>query len=206
MTHTEALKPCPFCGSTNLSTEDARDFVACGDCYTEGPCNPGQGSAVNIEAWNRRALSAPAAPEPVAMAPEREPLGTVRYWLGAYSDPKSGPHFMGHGMVVAMLRDYLTMREAEATPAAPSVPSSCGLTECEGKPRCSRCEKWAAAPSVPAGWRLDVDPSLKWVSIINAQSQCGQDFYPDRDPLVFAFLRDLAAPQPGAPTPTAEGE
>ena len=57
-----------------------------------------------------------------------------------------------------------------------------------------------AAPSVPAGWRLDVDPSLKWVSIINAQSQCGQDFYPDRDPLVFAFLRDLAAPRPGAPT------
>lgn len=52
-----------------------------------------------------------------------------------------------------------------------------------------------AAPAAPAGWR--VERGEKWASIINTESQCGQDFYPDRDPLIFAFLCQLAAP--GAP-------
>jgi len=56
-----------FAGAGGFSTEDARDFVSCGDCYTEGPCNPGQGSAANIEAWNRRALSAQPPADPTAL-------------------------------------------------------------------------------------------------------------------------------------------
>jgi len=48
-----------------------------------------------------------------------------------------------------------------------------------------------AARSAPDGWELQATD--KWASIINKSSQCGQDFYPDRDPLIFAFLRALAA-------------
>lgn len=48
------LKPCPFCGSTDISTENARDFVMCLGCKTEGPVAIGMGSAHNIEAWNAR--------------------------------------------------------------------------------------------------------------------------------------------------------
>lgn len=72
------IQPCPFCGSTNLSTDDARDFVSCLDCYTEGPCNPGQGSAANVEAWNQRALSAqpPADADALTEATARYTLPT----------------------------------------------------------------------------------------------------------------------------------
>jgi hypothetical protein len=44
---------------------------------------------------------------------ERQPIDSIRYWLNAYSDRASGPHFMGHGIVVKMLGEYLAMREAE---------------------------------------------------------------------------------------------
>ena len=50
-----ALLPCPFCGGTDLSLEDARDFISCGTCWTEGPVTLGAGTAHNIERWNARA-------------------------------------------------------------------------------------------------------------------------------------------------------
>ena len=65
----------------------------------------------------RRAAIAGAAPK--AEAGELQPVETIRYWLNAYSDPASGDHFMGHGMVVTLLREYLAMREAAAL-AAPA--------------------------------------------------------------------------------------
>jgi hypothetical protein len=54
-----------------------------------------------------------------------------------------------------------------------------------------------AQAAEPPGWELEVGAS-GWVSIRNIASQCGQDFYQDRDPLIFAFLKALAAPNPGA--------
>jgi len=45
---------------------------------------------------------------------QRQPIESIRYWLDAYRDPASGPHFMGHGRVVQMLAEYLAMREHEA--------------------------------------------------------------------------------------------
>jgi Lar family restriction alleviation protein len=61
------LLPCPFCGSDDLYTDNARDFIACCNCGTEGPVGIGQGSAHNIARWNvRAALAAPGqAPQPL---------------------------------------------------------------------------------------------------------------------------------------------
>lgn len=39
---------------------------------------------------------------------------TIKYWADAYSNPASGEHFQGHGMVVALLREYASLREALA--------------------------------------------------------------------------------------------
>ena len=56
----------------------------------------------------------PAPESPDAAQVEMQPLDTIRYWLDAYTSPASGPHFMGHGMVVAMLREYLALRQTSA--------------------------------------------------------------------------------------------
>lgn len=42
---------------------------------------------------------------------------TIKYWADAYSNPASGEHFQGHGMVVALLREYASLREALAEQA-----------------------------------------------------------------------------------------
>lgn len=57
-----------------------------------------------------------------------------------------------------------------------------------------RAHPAAAAPAVPQGWTIETGPAL--VSIRNTETQCGQDFYPDRDPLIYGFLRALAAIDP----------
>ena len=58
-TDEQPLLPCPFCGSANLSVEDARDFISCLDCHTEGPCDIGIGSDYVRKSWNERAQQAP---------------------------------------------------------------------------------------------------------------------------------------------------
>lgn len=50
------LKPCPFCGSTNLSLTESLDmymFVNCEICNSAGPSKKTGNEA--IEAWNHRA-------------------------------------------------------------------------------------------------------------------------------------------------------
>lgn len=65
----EALKPCPFCGGTDInpagcSTSDG-DVAVCGDCGADGPHpeNKHNGTVIadGAEMWNRRAESPPAA-------------------------------------------------------------------------------------------------------------------------------------------------
>lgn len=53
----------------------------------------------------------------------------------------------------------------------------------------------------PAGWQLESGSG--WISIRNLASQCGQDFYKDRDPLIYGFLAALDADKP-SPGPGAE--
>jgi Lar family restriction alleviation protein len=56
----EALKPCPFCGSDNVSASYSTNldnvichrFVECEDCAACGPTDPDETRA--IAAWNTR--------------------------------------------------------------------------------------------------------------------------------------------------------
>ena len=60
---TEALKPCPFCGSDDVEALDmeGKHYVVCYDCALEGPFHKSR--AAVIAAWNTRAaLAAPAVP------------------------------------------------------------------------------------------------------------------------------------------------
>ena len=71
----EPLKPCPFCGSTELDTErDVRGhlgYVECRGCHAQTG-----DSRVAIAAWNRRV--APAVPSDEAVARELERLRAFR--------------------------------------------------------------------------------------------------------------------------------
>ena len=69
--------PCPFCGSTNIRTDDARDFLACMDCHAEGPGNIGMGSNYAVEAWNRRAAIAAHVPAVLAAVPAQPGIRTL---------------------------------------------------------------------------------------------------------------------------------
>jgi hypothetical protein len=59
-----------------------------------------------------------AAPEPTIL----QPLETIRYWLDAYSNPASvRTALKGHGMMAALVREYLAVREiAAAHPQQPA--------------------------------------------------------------------------------------
>lgn len=48
------LKPCPFCGSTNIELDHTDISVVCGDCAAEGPFGDAD-MEFAIEAWNNRA-------------------------------------------------------------------------------------------------------------------------------------------------------
>lgn len=43
--------------------------------------------------------------------PVLSPIVTIETWRNAYSNPESGEHFMGHGMVVQLLSEYLHLRK-----------------------------------------------------------------------------------------------
>lgn len=46
------------------------------------------------------------------------PLATIEGWAEAYSNPASGQHFQGHGMVVKLLREYAALRRSKDGSAA----------------------------------------------------------------------------------------
>lgn len=57
----EELKPCPFCGGTDLDALDmeGKHYVVCYDCALEGPFHDSR--AAVVKAWNRRAAVAQPA-------------------------------------------------------------------------------------------------------------------------------------------------
>ena len=76
---TDALKPCPFCGSDDVEALDmeGKHYVVCYDCALEGPLH--ESRAAVVAAWNRRALAAPAVP--VAWHCPRDPdSATAFFW------------------------------------------------------------------------------------------------------------------------------
>ena len=50
----DEIQPCPFCGSDELSIEDAVDewTVHCDECFAKGPTGPTE--AIAYERWNFR--------------------------------------------------------------------------------------------------------------------------------------------------------
>jgi Lar family restriction alleviation protein len=55
----KAIKPCPFCGSSNLHEEkDFPFFVHCAGCATDGPLR--DDADTSREAWNTRQEGATA--------------------------------------------------------------------------------------------------------------------------------------------------
>jgi Lar family restriction alleviation protein len=106
---TPELLPCPFCGSTNLTTEDARDFMACLDCHAEGPARMGQGSTAAIEAWNRRPAATPAATD------ERELTDDdIERVLAQTMDKVASSHGMHAMHLNADITNHKTLRNAFA--------------------------------------------------------------------------------------------
>jgi Lar family restriction alleviation protein len=68
---TETLKPCPFCGGTDIDTHFSLDgagnvTTGCMDCGASGPETATPDEEKGAEAWNRRALDAGSVREVVA--------------------------------------------------------------------------------------------------------------------------------------------
>lgn len=91
---TDALKPCPFCGSDDVEASDmeGKHYVVCYDCALEGPLH--ESRAAVVAAWNRRALAAPAVPPgwqlvPVEPTPAMLEAGLKRKALALWKDGAS---------------------------------------------------------------------------------------------------------------------
>lgn len=52
------------------------------------------------------------------------PLDGIQVWIDAYTNSANGPHFMGHGRIVQLLREYLALRKLLAQRVPPPLPES----------------------------------------------------------------------------------
>lgn len=79
------------------------------------------------------------------------------------------------------------------------LPGAPSASERQQGGRCAGCDIPNGCPEycrcAPDEWAIERGNG--WVSIRNKTSQCGQDFYPDRDPLIYAFLQAIR-PAPAA--------
>ena len=110
---TDALKPCPFCGSDDVEALDmeGKHYVVCYDCALEGPFHKSR--AAVIAAWNTRA--APAVPPGWQLVPV-EPTEAL-LWAGMndemrwhtleYDDMPGDACLHCHGDGMDPDRDYL---------------------------------------------------------------------------------------------------
>ena len=90
--------------------------------FEQALAEPVQKGSCGHESCDCRSYCKKQQPAPVQQEPiDLHPIETIKYWVDAYSDPASGEHFMGHGMVVTLLREYLSLREATPPAAQPLV-------------------------------------------------------------------------------------
>lgn len=52
------------------------------------------------------------------------PLDGIQIWIDAYTNAANGPHFMGHGRIVQLLREYLGLRKLLAQRVPPPLPET----------------------------------------------------------------------------------
>ncbi|BEV15093.1 hypothetical protein HBDW_18810 [Herbaspirillum sp. DW155] len=52
------------------------------------------------------------------------PLDGIQVWIDAYTNAANGPHFMGHGRIVQLLREYLGLRKLLAQRTPPPLPET----------------------------------------------------------------------------------
>ncbi|WP_240733887.1 hypothetical protein [Herbaspirillum huttiense] len=52
------------------------------------------------------------------------PLDGIQVWIDAYTNAANGPHFMGHGRIVQLLREYLALRKLLAQRTPPPLPET----------------------------------------------------------------------------------
>jgi Lar family restriction alleviation protein len=97
----QELKPCPFCGSTNLNVTHESSYVMCYGCDADGPVT--RPSAAAIAAWNNR-----AAPVP----PAGEEIGALIDHLDDYIARINGDD-RGADATVNELRAHVTRLQAE---------------------------------------------------------------------------------------------
>ena len=124
---TDALKPCPFCGSDDVEALDmeGKHYAVCYDCALEGPFHKSR--AAVIAAWNTRAaLAAPAVPPDVMRDAERYRwLRTSNShhlhnsaWLASLTAVKDGPCDIFSADEVPALLDAEIDRRMAAAPTA----------------------------------------------------------------------------------------
>lgn len=81
MTKAPELKPCPWCGGTNITKVDdgESEWLICANCEATGPYSPDAYAAnLSIEqAWNTRAY---LAPDRAAFQRMREALERIQNW------------------------------------------------------------------------------------------------------------------------------
>lgn len=97
---TDALKPCPFCGSDDVEALDmeGKHYVVCYDCALEGPFHKSR--AAVIAAWNTRAaLAAPAVPPGWQLVPVEPTEAMLAAFLGY--KPKDDSWLEGYRAMLA---------------------------------------------------------------------------------------------------------
>ncbi|MBP1316330.1 hypothetical protein [Herbaspirillum sp. 1130] len=52
------------------------------------------------------------------------PLDGIQVWIEAYTNANNGPHFMGHGRIVQLMREYLALRKLLAQRTLPPLPET----------------------------------------------------------------------------------
>ncbi len=145
--------------------------------------------------------STPWTPEHCRNYPRRasEEIAFLRTQLAAQAVPASAlPNHqpLSDERIVA-LRDRAN-DEAMRTGVAPSIAFARAI------------ESELTPSALPEGWALETgtggfgEKGDRWVCVRHLESQCGQDFYAERGPLIFGFLAALAAtPKPPQPEEVA---
>ncbi|MFK3794785.1 Lar family restriction alleviation protein [Pseudomonas sp. NPDC088444] len=109
----QELKPCPFCGGTNLQVTEASSYVMCYGCDADGPV--GRPADAAIAAWNNRAAPVPPAGGEPNLNRTQEQWRLVDAKLCAKQNSEAANEFLilDAQYDIAILGSYVTRLQAE---------------------------------------------------------------------------------------------